>query len=154
MIHISPMTEEEYQAYLERAIREYAADKVLAGNWKEEEALERSREEYLRFLPQGIHTPGHFVNKLLNDEGETAGYLWYGRLNNHPQTAFIFDIEIYAPYRRRGYAQQALTELETLARAQKFEQIELHVFGHNSAARALYLKSGYIETNINMRKNL
>lgn len=154
MIRLVPMTAEEYQAYLERAVREYAADKVRAGNWPEEEALERSRSEYLRHLPQGIETPGQYVLNILNDAAEQAGFLWYGRLENLPQTAFIFDFEVYAPFRRRGYARQALEELEMRAKKEGFRQIELHVFGFNTAARALYLQSGYIETNINMRRDI
>ena len=33
-------------------------------------------------------------------------------------------------------------------------KIQLHVFGHNSGARALYRKLGYEETNVIMTKRL
>ncbi len=154
MITLAPMNEDDYQAYLARSIPEYAADKVRAGNWSEAEALERSRLEYEQILPEGIHTPGHFVGKLLDEAGQAVGYLWYNRLEKKPDTAFIYDFEIYTPYRRRGYASQALAALELHARAQGIRRLELHVFGDNTAARALYMKSGFFETNVNMAKNI
>ena len=46
MIRLVPMTESEFEAYLEKAIPEYAADKAGAGDWSEDEALERSRKDY------------------------------------------------------------------------------------------------------------
>jgi ribosomal protein S18 acetylase RimI-like enzyme len=47
-----------------------------------------------------------------------------------------------------------LAELENVAREKGVEKIGLHVFGHNAAARALYQKVGYIETNVNMSKKI
>lgn len=43
MVRLVPMNESEFEIYLEKAIPEYAADKARAGDWSEEEALERSR---------------------------------------------------------------------------------------------------------------
>ncbi|MCK5786660.1 MAG: GNAT family N-acetyltransferase [Candidatus Sabulitectum sp.] len=33
-------------------------------------------------------------------------------------------------------------------------EIELHVFGHNTPARALYQKIGYVEADVTMRKQI
>lgn len=154
MIDLVPMNEIDYQAYLTMIIPIYAAEKVQAGNWTEAESLERSRTEYDQYLPLGIHTPGHFVGKLLNEDGTSVGFLWYGFLDNRPETAFIFDFEIYADFRRRGYASQALVVLEGHARSRGAKKLELHVFGNNIAARELYKKVGYIETNVNMAKEI
>ena len=154
MIKIVPMTNADYHTYLAKTVVEYAAEKVQAGNWTEAESLERSRLEFEHYLPQGVQTPGNFVNKLLNEGGETVGYLWYARQPNRPEVAFIYDFEIYAGFRRRGYADQALNALAAQARTQGFRRIELHVFGHNTAARELYKKAGYIETNIQMARDL
>jgi hypothetical protein len=48
------MTEEEFQAFLAESVPEYAAEKVKAGNWTPEEALEKSRNEHTRLLPEGL----------------------------------------------------------------------------------------------------
>lgn len=154
MIALVPMTEKEFQVFFERLVREYAADKVRAGNWSEAEALERSRSETEKYLPQGVHTEGNFVCKLLNENDEAVGVLWYAQLKDRPKTGFIFDFEIHEPYRRRGYASQALAALEPQARSTGIKRLELHVFGYNTAARELYKKAGYFETNINMAKEI
>lgn len=154
MITLAPMSEADYQAFLERLIPEYAADKVRAGNWNEAEALERSRQDMEKYLPRGIHTEGNFVGNLLNENDEPVGVLWYARLEDRPGTAFIFEFEIHASFRRRGFATQALAALETHARSRGFKRLELHVFGYNTAARDLYKKAGYIETNVNMAREL
>lgn len=154
MINIIPMAEADYQAYLDRIIPEYAAEKVQAGNWSEVDALERSRNEFERLLPQGIHTSDNFVGTLQNENGESVGVLWYELSEKRLGTAFIFDFEIYAPFRRRGYASQALAALEPHARARGVKKLELHVFGSNTAARELYKKVGYIETNVHMAKEI
>ncbi len=54
MSKLIPMTQAEFEAFLERTIPEYAADHVRAGNWTEEESLERSRKEFEDLLPQGL----------------------------------------------------------------------------------------------------
>jgi ribosomal protein S18 acetylase RimI-like enzyme len=154
MIRLVRMDEAEYQAYLAISIPAYAADKLQAGNWTADEALERAQLEYGHFLPQGIDTPGHFIGKLLSEAGEVVGYLWYAGLANNPGTAFIFDFEIYTPFRRRGYATQALALLAEEARGQGFKRLALHVFGANTAARMLYKKTGFIETNVQMARDL
>jgi ribosomal protein S18 acetylase RimI-like enzyme len=154
MINLVPMTEEDFQAYLTRAVSEYAADKVRAGNWPEADAIELSRQNYARLLPQGIHTPANFVGKLLNEDGQTVGILWYARLGEEFEEAFIFDFEVYAPFRRRGYASQALAALEVHAKALGVKKLGLHVFGYNTPARELYKKTGFIETNVNMAKEI
>ncbi|MEI7848895.1 MAG: GNAT family N-acetyltransferase [Chloroflexota bacterium] len=153
-IKIVPMSAADYQAYLAMIIPVYAAEKVQAGNWTEAESLERSRQEYEIHLPQGIKTPGQSINNLVNELNEVVGFLWYGRLQKLAGIAFIYDFEIYAPFRRRGYAQQALELLAEEAKAQGFKRLELHVFGQNTAARELYRKAGYIETNVNMARDL
>ncbi len=154
MIELQPMNETDFSLFLDRSVVEYAKEKVRAGNWSEEESLERSRKEFEHYLPAGLHSERNFLFMLINENGEKVGYLWFTFFPERPTHAFILDFEVYEPFRRRGYASQALAALEAQARAQGFKQIELHVFGHNLAARELYKKSGFIETNVNMAKEI
>jgi RimJ/RimL family protein N-acetyltransferase len=153
-ITLTPMTEPEYQIYLDKAIQEYAQDKIQAGNWSRDEALERSSKEFEGYLPQGIQTPDNYLFSLMNENDEKVGIIWYAALPRQPGLAFIYDFEIYEPFRRRGYASQALAVMEQDAKARGSSHIELHVFGFNTAARALYKKAGYVETNVMMAKNI
>ena len=154
MITLQPMTETDFEVYLAKAVQSYARDKVEAGNWPENEALERSRKEFEGYLPQGVQTPGNYLFSLVNQASQKVGHLWYAEPSREPGVAFIYDFEIYETFRRRGYAGQALAALEQDAKARGLKQIQLHVFGHNTAARALYLKAGFAETNVMMAKDI
>ena len=154
IVTLQPMTETDFQSYLASAIQGYAQDKIQAGNWSQSEALERSRQEFDGYLPQGLATPDNFLFSLLNENAEKVGYLWYAIPPKQRNLAFIYDFAIYAPFRRRGYASQALAALEQDAKTRGLTQIELHVFGHNTAARELYKKAGFAETNVMMSKKI
>jgi len=154
MISLIPMTAADYAAYLEKIIPLYAREKVAAGNWTEAEALERSRKEFQQLLPDGCQTVGNFLFMLVNTTGEKVGWLWYALNAKRPEQAFIYDFEIYDHYRRQGYATAALAALEAHARPQGVKKLELHVFGFNTAARELYQKCGYAETNVMMAKSI
>jgi RimJ/RimL family protein N-acetyltransferase len=154
MITLQPMTDADFHIYLEKAIPEYAREKVQAGNWSETEALERSRKEYEGYLPQGAQTAENFLFMLVNEAGEKVGFLWYALQPKQPGWGFIYDFEVYAPFRRRGYASQALALLDQDARRHGLNKLELHVFGHNLPARELYKKAGFVESNIMMLKQL
>ncbi|HEX9095919.1 MAG TPA: GNAT family N-acetyltransferase, partial [Candidatus Dormibacteraeota bacterium] len=82
------------------------------------------------------------------------GMIWLGVVQKPTPSAFIYNIEIYPQFRRRGYAEQAMLKLEEEVRRLGLEAIRLHVFGHNTAARPLYEKLGYLPTNIQMLKRL
>lgn len=64
----------------------------------------------------------------------------------------LYFIGILPPYRRRGYAMQALRLLEDKIRQQGLEEIRLYVFGHNTPACALYEKMGYAAVSMTMAK--
>jgi len=68
------------------------------------------------------------------------------------RSAFIYDVRIGEEFQRRGYATQAFQALETLAREMGLAAISLHVFGHNTAARRLYEKLGFITQSVFMAK--
>ncbi len=154
MITFQPMTDADFQAYLEMMIPQYALEKVQAGNWTVDESLERSRKEYENYLPEGLKTPGNFLFNLVDKNQIAVGFLWYALQPKQPGQAFIFDFEIYPAYRRRGYATQALAALEQDARQRGLKSLELHVFGHNIAARDLYKKAGFVESNVIMNKKI
>ena len=156
MVRLVPMSDIEYQAYLALAVRDYADEKVAAGNWQPAEALERSAQEFQKLLPDGVATQGNYLFKI-EDQSLAAivGMIWLARImqGTHP-IMFIYDFRIDEPFRRKGYGEQAMRAAEEQAKVLGFDTIALHVFGHNHAARALYEKMGYEITNINMAKQL
>ena len=91
----------------------------------------------------------------MNEAGEVVGTLWFGpRHETDPGTCFIWDIEVLAEARGRGYGRAALVALEPIARDLGYSTIGLHVFADNEVARQLYRSSGYTETDVMMRKTL
>ena len=154
-ISLEPMTQAQFDAWLPGAIAGYAHEHVVSGRWSEAESLQKSRDEYDRLLPQGPATPGHHLWMITRvGDGQPVGILWANFMTTPRPHVFIYDIEIDAEFRRRGYAEAAMQKLELEAKEMGAESIRLHVFGHNTAARPLYEKLGYVATNINMAKAL
>lgn len=150
-----PMTEKDFRQYLDRAIDNYAQDQVDAGAWQPALAAGLARQAFNNLLPEGLETHGNRLFMLVNEEGAQTGYLWLGmRDEGGSRVAVLYDFEIYAPYRRRGYGRAALRLMEDEARQDGAERVLLHVFGHNAAARALYQKAGFTERNVTMVKQL
>ncbi|MHB0857092.1 MAG: GNAT family N-acetyltransferase [Anaerolineae bacterium] len=156
-IRLAPLSPMDWAVYREQAVRNYAAEKVRAGNWAAEDALARAEADFTQLLPQGIATPGHLLYAIEEAAADTlVGVLWVGtvREGGGPAMAYLYDFVIYPGYRRRGYGAAALYALESVVRGMGLDTIGLHVFGHNHAARALYERLGYQVTNLNMSKRL
>jgi ribosomal protein S18 acetylase RimI-like enzyme len=155
MIRLEPMDERTYMAWREATVREYAEEKVASGNWPAHDALARSEADFAALLPDGRTTAGHELRSMVNDDGERVGYAWFVP-EDRPigRVAYIYDIAVDPAHRRKGYARQALAEIEAFAREQGLVGVQLHVFGDNAGARRLYLEAGYIETNVTMIKRV
>ena len=154
MITLRRMNDIEFQSFLADSIQSYAVDKIRSGNWSDEEADRRSREEHTRLLSDGLETPNHFLYTIEFDQ-QPVGRIW---LTSDAKTAggagFIYDLYIEEGLRGQGLATQALRLLEEEAVGLGLSRLSLHVFGFNKAAIALYKKLGYKVTNLNMSKDI
>lgn len=151
---LQPMTAERFTSWNEHLVAAYAQDKVDAGNWPHEGALERSAQENAERLPQGPDTPGHDLFSAMVD-GREVGVIW---LFTDPGAAtpetVIYDIEIEPAERGRGYGRELLAAAEGWCADHSIATLRLHVFGHNTVALALYESSGFEATNISMAKQI
>lgn len=156
MLELRSMDPAAFERFVAHAAPQYAAEKVASGEWTPEEAPERGDREFRQLLPQGPDTPDNHLYHLHDPQTDTdVGVLWYAlQTRGGTRTAFVYEIEVYEPYRRRGYATQAFRLLEQDAATHGATNIQLHVFGHNSGARALYKGLGFLTTNVIMRKEL
>jgi len=153
-IRLIPMTESEFEAYLEIAIPEYAADKAAAGDWSADEALERSSKDYHGLLPQGVDTENNYLFRVqIEESGEKIGMIWM-KHEAPRKHGFIFDISLDASQRGKGYGKQTMLALEEKARELGLETIGLHVFAKNAVAMKLYAGLGYEVTSQNMTKRI
>ncbi len=150
---IRPMTPDEYAAWKQSSIPAYAQEKVVSGAWRADEALQKATQEFDSMLPDGLDTPDHHVNAVLADDGAAVGVLWFAvKERGSTRIAYVYEIAIAPAHRRQGHAQRALRALEGEVRRLGLQGIALHVFGHNTAARALYAQLGYEPTNLNLFK--
>ena len=150
---LRPITDSEYNAWLEIVVPEYAEDKVASGQWSAESALELSRKEYSELLPRGKDTENNYLYTVLSVEGNPVGTLWFvAKDRADRRIAYVYDIYVAPEHRRCGHAFRAFQALESEVARLQLTGIALHVFGHNQAAQALYVKLGYVATNINMFK--
>lgn len=61
MSKLIPMTQTEFDAFLEQIIPSYASENVRAGYWSKDESLERARKQTESLLPQGLQTKDHYL---------------------------------------------------------------------------------------------
>lgn len=150
---LRPMTAPEFQAWMAAVIPDYADDKVASGHWAREEALALSTREFGELLPQGLATDGHHLYTVLDPQGAPVGSLWFEvQTRFEARIAFVFDVVIEPAHRRQGHARRAFLALEHEVRRLGLSGIALHVFGHNTAGRALYAGLGFEPTNISLFK--
>ncbi len=156
MVGLRPMTEAEFADYRAHAVRNYADEKVRAGNWNAKEAYRLAEETLDMLLPEGAATPEHHLFRIERRDGTSVGWLWLAERveANADRHAFVYEILIFDGFRRQGYGRAAMEAAEAKARELGLDTIKLHVFGHNTAARALYADLGYAETNVMMEKRL
>jgi len=153
---LRPLPPEHFASYCEAAIANYAEQNLRAGRVTAEQALPQAQADFALLLPQGLATPEHFFLEILASEnGPLAGWLWWAIEDRHGhRSAFVYDLMILPPARRRGHARAALQALEAVVQAHGLDRIGLHVFGFNHGAQALYAALGYRVTGLNMAKQL
>ena len=149
------MDEATYLAWRTSSTRDYAAEKVEAGNYPADAALELASAEFEKLLPEGRDTPGHELRSMVDDAGEKVGHAWFTvETRDIGRVVFIYDIAVDPAHRRHGYARAALREIAQYAGEQDCVGVMLHVFGSNTPARELYRSEGFEETNVIMLKRV
>ncbi|MBS1969811.1 MAG: GNAT family N-acetyltransferase [Bdellovibrionales bacterium] len=156
MIELRKMNQQEFAEYMKYSVDNYAAEKEKGEGLSPTDAMTVAKESFERLLPQGLQTPDQFLFTVV-DSGtkSSAGILWIAKkMNGDKPYAFIYDIELKAENRGKGLGKILMNLMEEEARRLGCVSVGLHVFGHNTAAIALYEKSGFITTNRMMKKDL
>ncbi|MFB5759930.1 GNAT family N-acetyltransferase [Paenibacillus medicaginis] len=158
MISLIPMSPEQFERFEQWLIKDFAEDKIKAGAWTAEEALQRSQESIRKFIPLGLTTPDAYLYAIVLSEDSKElhiGNLWFN-ITQHTwgAEAFLLEITIFEQYRGKGYGKQTMAVLDEKARRAGASRIGLHVFGHNERALHLYKSAGYAVTDIQMSKEL
>jgi len=155
MISLRKMKADEYPAYCDYFIADYADD--LAQNYGHsiEAATELAQQTLLSSLPDGIESKKHdlLCIELNSNSSKVIGYLWHS-ITASDASSFIYDFYIQAQYRGSGYGKQALNQLENLLATVGIDQIKLRVAFNNQRALALYKEVGFAISGYNMSKKI
>jgi ribosomal protein S18 acetylase RimI-like enzyme len=152
-VTLDPMTEDEFVGFIVWAVRDYAAQHTRTGKWAAEDALRFAKGEYLLALPNGLQTQDSYLYTARDAvDGERVGSLWLMlRRRGGAMETYVYNIVVDEPKRGRGYGRALMRESVRWAREHGTTSVGLHVFGHNTAARALYTSLGFQETNVSMQ---
>ena len=147
------LREDEYDAFIARAMAFYVDDMVRAGI-ERDVAQAKADKDLPQLLPDGLATPDHFMYAIEHD-GRFAGYLWLcNRDGELGHSLFVYAVEIDDELRGRGLGRAAMVFAEQEAQRLGIAKVALNVFGGNAAARHLYLSLGYEETAVHMEKRV
>jgi GNAT superfamily N-acetyltransferase len=152
-VQLVPMSPERYVTWRAYSVAGYAEENVTSGRWTADEALSEAQKQFEQLLPDGPDTAGHNLWSVVDAAGDEVGILWVAA-DRRPGHVFIYDIEMNPDRRGGGFGTATLLALEDWCRANDIDAIGLHVFGHNQGAWRLYKRMGYVETNVNMEKQL
>ncbi|MBN3554684.1 GNAT family N-acetyltransferase [Fictibacillus nanhaiensis] len=150
MIHLIPLTEQEFQEYLAFMISDYANEITNNFNLTFQSAKEESEMMMNDLWKDGLLTEGQYLYNILDPKThEKVGIVWYGLVPDLNQ-AYVYHIFIDAIYRRKGYGKRTLEKLQSVLKQRGIASIGLSVFGKNEAAYQLYKKLGYKNTRLSM----
>jgi ribosomal protein S18 acetylase RimI-like enzyme len=153
-VSLRPMRPDEYPAFIAASKVGYAHDMVVHGGILPTAAEKRSEDDHAAILPDDLGTPGHWIF-VVQASGDPVGHLWVAeRGTPERRTLYIYGIEIDEAQRGRGFGRAAMLLAEGEARVRGIGRLELNVFGGNDVARGLYRSLGYVETSVQMAKDL
>ncbi len=153
MSALRPMTEAEYTHLMSYMWEDYAQERTRNFRTPIEDERAVAERQRTQLLQDGPNTPGHRFWTVVDDSGAAVGSLWV--FVDEPQKrAFIYNIEIDAAQRGRGYGRRALELLEAMLRPQGVTRIALNVFGDNAVAFGLYQNVGYYTVATEMQKDI
>jgi ribosomal protein S18 acetylase RimI-like enzyme len=145
---------DEFADFVAASKAGYAHDIAQHGGFSQEFARQKAEADFATILPAGLETAGHAIF-VLEADGARVGVLWVAeREVGARQVLFIYDIEIDPAFRGRGLGRAAMLLAEDQARQRGISRIALNVFGGNDVARGLYRSLGYVESSVQMAKDL
>jgi len=153
-IQLAPMPAKDVQPYIDQLIPGYASDRSKADGISFADAQDEAVRQAGALLTEGVETFGHhFFNAVRGGSQERIGRAW---IHTDPKTklAYLHDILINEPNRRRGYGKKMICLLEHVAAQYNCDQLSLNAFAHNSGARALYESLGFETVALRMRKSV
>ena len=144
-IKFVPLSRNDKNVAYKKLSDEYSSDLCIA---KCENSIENVRSEFRAI----IFNPKNTIC-YITDDNTKIGYIFYN-INESNNFTFLYNIRIFDEFQKKGYGTRSLNLLEEKMKENNIKYIKLHVFAHNKIARNLYKKLNYIESSINMVKEI
>ncbi len=154
MTKLIPMTQDEYDQFMEISMESFSQDQITAGQWTAESAQENITKLRQKILPDNLQTKDHYFYSIKSEEKIVGGLWLMMDMEENQRFLFVTDIEIYPEHRRKGYATEAFLAMEEIVKRLGLDTIILHVFKHNHKAREMYKKLGYQGEDTKMVKKI
>ena len=145
-VRLRNMTAPEFARFRVRSVADYAKDLMRSGGPSEAQCRMQAQREWDELLPEGAATENHFLLAVEDRKrGEAVGQIWFlYEITDGVRQAFLSDLQIDAPERRKGYASSALSEMERRAETDGCLESVIYVWRHNFPGVRLYRKNGYL----------
>ncbi len=145
MVKLKPMTGEDFRRFRKYSITSFAEDLIVARTLPVKEALKQAEEAFEELLPDGMDTENQFLMTISDGQsGTEVGWIWFSfEEAENVKRVWLADFFVFENERRKGYAADALTEMERTAKENGCVESFLSVWDHNPAGRGLYEKCGY-----------
>jgi len=146
-LSVAPMPVEKVPAYF-RGFVDWYAEALAELGQRDDEDLHAYVAEYLRpYLgADGLPLASTVFDILVGDAPAPVGAAWCGSADfGFGPIFYIHDLRIFAPWRRKGYATEALETIYALSKARSGAKgMGLSVLTHNVVARDLYAANGFV----------
>ena len=146
-LSIVPMPAERVPAYF-RAFAEWYAEALAEIAGADPDALHPQVNAYLQpYLGDDGLPAGSMVFDIFADDlPAPVGATWCGGVDlGFGPVFYVHDLRIFAPFRRRGYAKEALATIHDLSCARGgLRGVGLSVLVRNTLARQLYIEDGFL----------
>lgn len=152
-LDLRPMTQAAYDRWRSTAVELFAQSFVDSGILDRETALKRAEVDFARLLPDGPDTHDHSLLSAFDGDTE-VGMTWLFVGEPDRTTLFVYDFQVDEAMRRQGLGRRLMEAVVAEARDRGMASVSLHVFGHNTGARALYEQAGFEVTSVNMKLTL
>lgn len=157
MVTLRPMTQDEYDRLSPAVVDSFAAKLLEAGHaTSPEDARAQTLAQIGQLLPEGLDTSWMLL-LVAEAEGEgVVGQIWLSLPGTaaHPDTAWVYNVEVAAEHRGKGFGRAIMLAAEEALRQRGVDRLGLNVFGSNRAAIALYDSLGFAVTSQQMSKPL
>lgn len=155
-MRFAPLTVEQAASYLPHSQQGFADDLVRAGALDPERALRKAVADYSSLDEDGTtYVAGYAQVDGTEEWVGVIGWALTGLDADHDErTLYVYDLEVFEPFRRRGFGERLLAYAAERAEQAGADAVRLTVWAGNDDAKALYRRLGFVDENARMRLRL